>query len=211
MNTSPSVRITLLPVDQELAGWFADDVGAETRGGNLVAEFMDEQFRIESFPSKEDMPELLDTDMVLGLIRFVDVLSLQHMEELLRSAPQGLGLSAILVYRNENEQDFKMSCPYCGQKLWVRDADKDKRGRCPHCRKGFTLPEQEKHVSSVLRLKDRVPVFRVIRNDPASLGAPLRKVLEGKGKSGPLENLDTEGAFMNNQTMNAHVEDPEEG
>jgi transposase-like protein len=71
---------------------------------------------------------------------------LQQISELLEKATDGYSVpTQMLIYRNDNEVDFKMSCPYCGQKLWVRDADQDKRGRCPHCGKGFTLPAEEEN------------------------------------------------------------------
>ena len=45
----------------------------------------------------------------------------------------------VLIARADGEGDFKMSCPSCAQKLWVRDSDVDKRGRCPSCKKAFTV------------------------------------------------------------------------
>lgn len=75
---------------------------------------------------------------------------------------------AVLLFREEGEIDFKMSCPACGQKLWVRDTDEDRRGRCPNCKKAFRLPSQAQHVKAELSLPDAVPVTRVVRGNASS-------------------------------------------
>lgn len=200
----------LVASEPELVSWLLNDIGADSTDEPATATFSDSEIRFASSTEAGVASPDLPADTLVGLVRFVDVLSLQNMAELLQAAPGAQTTPlALLVYRNENEADFKMSCPYCGQKLWVRDADVDKRGRCPHCRKGFTLPRQEDQVRTSLKLPSDVPVLRVVRNETGSLSGPFRQILSLKGAS-VLDNLgmNTQAA---NQTMNVDVEETDEG
>jgi hypothetical protein len=204
-DSNSPLRITLVSPEPDLILWLFSDLGLDAGDDPVTTQFSGRDIEMTAFDTEAEPPST-SPQILLGLIRFVDVLSLQKMEELIHAIPHADSLpTTILIYRNENEQDFKMSCPYCGQKLWVRDADLDKRGRCPHCRKGFTLPEQEAHVRSVLRLQDAVPVHRVERGDSGSLAAPLRSLVNLKQAS-VLDKLDAPSNFKSNQTMNVDIE-----
>ena len=203
---STQKTLSVATPDADLLEWLLDDIGADRSSASPVARFSDHELVFE-LPTESGEPGGLDkADVLVGLVRFVDLLTLQQMEELLRPAStRGPLAVAILIYRNEGEEDFKMSCPYCGQKLWVRDVDVDKRGRCPHCRKGFTLPKQEEHVRAILKLPASVPVHRVQRNDAGSISSPLRRIRSLKKES----VLDHLGIHFqaSNQTMNVDVEE----
>ena len=138
----------------------------------------------------------------------MDVASLQTTLELLESGSD-LYPALVLLYRNDNEADFKMSCPYCGQKLWVRDADQDKRGRCPHCLKGFTLPAQEELVASTLGLSASTPVRRIVRGDVDALTSHLRLVLHSNNAAFTLKILGLDD-LNKNKTMKVDLDHPEE-
>ncbi|MGA0334600.1 MAG: hypothetical protein ACO3N7_06325 [Kiritimatiellia bacterium] len=188
-----------------MEGWLYEDVGCEPGDFSRTCSFANRKLSFE--PVVEDLNETSKFDVLVGLIRFVDVLSLQKLDELLTEIGAGRTTPCIiLIYRNENESDFKMSCPYCGQKLWVRDADQDKRGRCPHCKKGFTLPDQEEHLKSVLRLPVSVKVSKIIRQDPGSFAAPLRAMIESSSVESSLQNLDLEEqSILSSKTMKVNV------
>ncbi len=178
------LHVLLLSDDQGLAEWFLNDMGAlpgedgrhaVTVGGRPLA-----------LTQRSGMPAdigdlqdcLLAADVILGLARFVDVVTLERLDAIVQRIPlewdKPLGF---FIYRDEHETDFKMSCPFCGQKLWVRDADVDKRGRCPNCKKGFTLPRQEDHLASRLQLRDAIQVRRIFRGNPASISGPLQNLI----------------------------------
>ncbi len=113
------------------------------------------------------------TSMVAGcravalVARFVDVASLDEIKALYRRLPDPAQTPlSVFLLREEGEQDFKMSCPACGQKLWVRDVDVGKGGRCPSCKKGFGLPSQAAHVRAQLALPESVPCETVVRGRP---------------------------------------------
>lgn len=109
-------------------------------------------------------------DAMVMLTRFLDVISLDKIKAIYRRLPSDKAVPlSVLVYREKDESDFKMSCPACGQKLWVRDSDVGKRGRCPNCKKPFKLPAQSNLIRAQLMIPDTVGVSVVVRGDQDSL------------------------------------------
>ncbi|MDA3872681.1 MAG: hypothetical protein PF795_01820 [Kiritimatiellae bacterium] len=207
ISSRTSVRVQLLSADPKLTEWLCEDIGCELDGDKQVTSFSGQKLSFDGGAKDGTNPDYSSCDVAVGIVRFVDVVSLQQISELLEKATDGYSVpTQMLIYRNDNEVDFKMSCPYCGQKLWVRDADQDKRGRCPHCGKGFTLPAEEEHVRSVLRLSASIPIHRVTRQDPGSLAAPLRSILELVSAENTLRHLDAEN-HSKNATMKVKVEE----
>lgn len=205
-TSSDCLQLLLTSPDADLCAWLFEDLGVESTNELAQTSFSGKDLLFNSHTDPSSPYVDSEVDVIVGLVRFVDLLSLQKMDELIKSVPEYKTKPiAMLVYRNDNEQDFKMSCPYCGQKLWVRDADMDKRGRCPHCKKGFTLPAQDRHVREALGLSDRTPVRMVTRGDAGSLASPLRAILNLK-KSSVLDQLGLKPANAKNSTMNVDVE-----
>lgn len=208
MNNSQNISVGLLSTESEMAKWFCEDVGCEGTENGQICNFSNRQISFQLAPPAGETAERHPFDVLVGLIRFVDVLTLQKMDKLLSASGAGkFTPTLILIYRNENETDFKMSCPYCGQKLWVRDADQDKRGRCPHCSKGFTLPDQMEHVNTTLRLPSAVQVRKIVRQDPGSLAGPLRDILQLASVENSLQSLGMKKQFMINDTMKVNIVD----
>ncbi len=206
-EVSHGLRVIVISVEEQSVEWFLDDVGAmrdDHGGGSVSISGTPLQF----IPLREgDRVDAGMADLVIGLVRHVDLVSLQKLETQFKSIPSGLMLpSGFFLYRKTGEQDFKMSCPYCGQKLWVRDTDKDKRGRCPNCKKGFTLPQQEAHLAQSLSLRSTVPVRKIIQGDAASLGGPLQALLRIQEAAGsihpPMQGSNAAAA----QTMNVKID-----
>ncbi|MBU1694882.1 MAG: zinc-ribbon domain-containing protein [Verrucomicrobia bacterium] len=112
------------------------------------------------------------------LVRFLDIVSLDRIRAIYRRLPAERSAPlAILFFRQEGEMDFKISCPSCGQKLWVRDSDGGKRGRCPNCQKGFRLPSQAGFLRSQLALPDSVATLTVVNGRPASCRGALAHLI----------------------------------
>jgi len=108
-------------------------------------------------------------DIAVLQIRFMDAISLDLIKRLCKNLPVESPMPmAVFLLRELGEVDFKMSCPSCGQKLWVRDSDEGKRGRCPNCKTAFRLPAQIHHTKAELGLSDAVSVTHIIRGDPVS-------------------------------------------
>lgn len=132
-------------------------------------------------------------DGLIMIIRFLDVISLDKIKAVYRRLPNDKGIPLVLaVIREDGESDFKMSCPVCGQKLWVRDSDASKRGRCPNCKKAFILPDQVAHIRAQLALADSVEVVRVTSGKKDSVQDAVKRLLQyvGDGLIPAPENLD---------------------
>lgn len=138
---------------------------------------------VELFRITEDLHEGLElilnkADACLLLIRFLDQLSMNRIKETFRL----IGAEAFLpktfaIFREPKEVEFKISCTYCGQKLWVRDRDAGRRGNCPKCRKTFFIPTQKAFVTSFLMLNETVPVI-TITNGEASCQNAITSLVE---------------------------------
>jgi transposase-like protein len=191
----------------ELFEWFIEDSLAEKDDkGKHSLKIGETVLNLHHGLSLSPGLELTDIDGCFCLIRFVDQMEMQNIRNHLKNLLQkGSFPIHFLIYRNANEQDFKMSCPFCGQKLWVRDADLDKRGRCPNCKKGFTLPKQEDQVIQLLGLKQDAPVYRVTHEDGSSLMAALRHFLKRKSERDTLLSAD-EVFRENTETMVVNLE-----
>jgi predicted RNA-binding Zn-ribbon protein involved in translation (DUF1610 family) len=202
-----TLRLLVVSPDKDLSQWLISDLGAlEEKDGTHTVEFSGTRFEmvLECDPTKLSSPS---ADILLGLIRFVDGVSLHLLGELFKVATAEKSCpAAVLVYRKELEGDFKMSCPFCGQKLWVRDADQDKRGRCPNCHKGFTLPGQEDHVAKALHLPPGISVRKAVQGDTSTLGAHLKQLLRVRADEINLRMAGDKTGLSSRQTMNVNLE-----
>jgi hypothetical protein len=114
------------------------------------------------------------------LVRFMDVISMDKVKAIYRSIPADREAPMVVVlFREEGESDFKMSCAACGQKLWVRDQDVGKRGRCPNCKRAFRLPAQDEHLKAQLLIPDAISVLMVDRGSAETCREAVKKLAEG--------------------------------
>jgi len=202
-----TLNLLVVSPEQELHHWLNSDLGTlEEKDGTRAVEFSGIRLELASASEPAHLSGC-QADILLGLIRFVDGVSLNTLGEMLKAASSVKPCpTAVLVYRKEQEADFKMSCPYCGQKIWVRDADQDKRGRCPNCHKGFTLPCQEDHVAKVLQLTPAIQVRKVVQGDASSLGAQLKQLLRARADDINLHMAGEMAARSSGETMNVSLE-----
>ncbi len=117
-------------------------------------------------------------DAFVLLCHFLDQASLQGVRQLyhrlkaIRDVPLGL-----FILRNPDEKQFKISCPQCGQKLWVSEEEIGMRGRCVNCRHGWTIEAPAESIRHGLRLPDSVPVLNVTRGNAAGCRGALANLL----------------------------------
>ena len=211
-STTASIKILILCIHPELGETFVQSVCSGTAGtsGDTVVE--NRQVHLDVLAGD---PRLVPTwdetirkaDAVALLVRFLDVMSLDKIRAIYRRLPSERSAPmAVILFREEGEIDFKMSCPACGQKLWVRDTDVGKRGRCPNCKKAFKLPSQAGHLKSQLMLPDAVPALTVVRGKPASCRGALASLLAYlAGTIVPGEKMDQE--TLKKTTVRVQVQD----
>lgn len=110
-----------------------------------------------------------EADAVIIVSGNVDAGSIDALRALHRRLPGDRSLpQAHALHREPGRKEFKISCPTCGQKLWVGDAHEGRPGRCPGCKQTFLIPSQPRHLSASLQLEDDVPVRLHWRGDAAS-------------------------------------------
>jgi hypothetical protein len=110
------------------------------------------------------------------------------------------------MLRDKGEVDFKISCPSCGQKLWLRDTDIAKRGRCPNCTKPFVILSQGDHLKSQLILPDKVEAFKVTRSNPESFQAALIKLFGGMPAGIKPADLSVNDEALSNATVRIQIQ-----
>ncbi len=175
------VRIALITVDVAAGERFL--VAACGRG---ACEFRadNEAIRISLLTYRADAEtqlgeSLADCDAAALLVGHIDAVSLDHLRAAYRLLPSEYTLPAcILILREPGRMEFKMSCPTCGQKLWVRDEDMGRNGRCPHCRKSFVLPSQTAHLKGVLMTPEVVPLVTVTDGNEHNCRGPIAALAE---------------------------------
>lgn len=178
-----AVKVLILSIFQEMGETFVRDVCEEVSEGGGETAIEGAKARLDVLagdprlnPSWDD--RIKETDALVLLVRFMDVISIDKIKAIYRRLPsEKLVPVSVFLFREEGEIDFKMSCPACGQKLWVRDTDVNKRGRCPNCKKAFKLPSQAGHLKSQLMLPDAVSVLSVTRGNASSCRGAVASLL----------------------------------
>jgi len=162
----------------ESLGLSPNGVGDVTMGEKKV--------QVELFRLTENFTENLDAilnkaDAALLLIRFLDQLSMTRIKQVYQLANTSNFLpKSIVIMRDPKEAEFKISCTYCGQKLWVRDRDTGRRGNCPQCRKTFFIPTQKSFITSFLMLTEAVPIQTATKGEAScrnSLAALVERIV----------------------------------
>ena len=172
-EASQPIPILVVSGEVEAGEAVKADLAVTTNGTNDIP-FQERSLRVGmklgTPEPREEWKQAMEQASALALlVRHVDVLSLDRIREIYTLMFEELGKPfSVMILRNEGESDFKMSCPHCGQKIWVRDSDVNKRGRCPNCKKGFNLPSQIRHLRTNLQLSEDVPVMMVVKGNAAS-------------------------------------------
>ncbi len=147
-------------------------------------------------------------DAVALVVRFLDVLSLDKIKAIYRALPDEIRAPfAVFFLRDQGEVDFKISCPSCGQKLWLRDTDVNKRGRCPNCKKPFVIMSQQDHLKTQLMLPESVMLLQVVRNDRQTFQGGMEKLLEALSFGIKPQDLGGHVEALKNATMRIQIQD----
>lgn len=208
-------KVLVLCIHSEIGETFLQSVceGASGTSGDTVIE--NQRVHIEVLAGDPRLTPDWDEkvrrgDAVILLVRFLDVISLDKIRAIYRRLPsERTAPMAVVLFREEGEIDFKMSCPACGQKLWVRDTDVGKRGRCPNCKKAFKLPSQAGHLKAQLMLPDAVPTVTVVRGKPASCRVAIASLLAYLKGAIVTEAVKIDQETLKKTTVRVQVQDTE--
>jgi hypothetical protein len=179
-----SIHALVLTIHEDMGGNFVQTVCPDAAGtaGHAIIDGQRYSLSVLADDPRQSSTwsqRVVKSDTLVLQVRFMDALSMDRLKaicsHLPRNPPKPMG---VFLLREEGEIDFKMSCLSCGQKLWVRDTDEGKRGRCPNCKKGFRLPSQVHHAKEQLELAENVPVARITRGNPTSCRNALSNLKE---------------------------------
>lgn len=181
MNDKKTLNVLLVAVYRDLAedfiGKVASENGNEVTIGSHLVKF--DTFAGDPGEGASLEERAAKADIIIVLVRFLDVLSLDKIKNIYFHLSQANQAAKSVFYlREKGELDFKISCPSCGQKLWLRDTDVGKRGRCPNCSKPFVILSQADHLKTQLLLPESLPCFKVIRQDADSFRSAVGKLIE---------------------------------
>ncbi len=168
MQEQKTIHILILSIYRELAEAFIEPLAQEQKNELVIGNYQIIFDIVAGDPAQDPAFEeyIGKANAIAIVVRFLDVLSLDKIATLYRHLPNEINMPiALFLLRDQNEVDFKISCPSCGQKLWLRDADIGKRGRCPNCKKPFIILSQADHLKSQLMLPENVPIIKLTRNE----------------------------------------------
>lgn len=168
------MKVLVLSIHADMGATFIQTICADVEGmtGHTLVDGQPMHFEVlAGVPHDHSnwQQQIDEAEVLVLLVRFLDAMSLEKLK-VIRAGLSDISSKpmAVFLFREEGEIDFKMSCPACGQKLWVRDTDENKKGRCPNCKEAFRLPSQAAQVKSTLTLPDSVPITRVMRGSMSS-------------------------------------------
>lgn len=209
MNATKKINTLILSIYRELAEEFLSSFGAEPKTEVAIHDVLVNFEIVAGDPGQDPTfkEHLAKTDAIAIVVRFLDVLSLEKIKNIYRSLPDPLTIPvAIFMLRDKGEADFKISCPSCGQKLWLRDTDVAKRGRCPNCTKPFVILSQGDHLKSQLMLPDKVEAFKVMCNNPESFQTALIKLFGGAPAGIKPADLSVSDEALKNATVRIQIQ-----
>lgn len=207
-TASGKANILVLSIYRDLAEAFVETLGGEGATEADVAG-MAVRFNIVAgdpiqYPSWDE--QVSSADYILMIVRFLDVHSLEKIKGIYRYLPNELTVPlGVFLLRDKGEIDFKISCPACGQKLWLRDTDVGKRGRCPNCKKPFIIQSQLDYLKSQLMLPEEVIIKYAMRDDADSCKTSLQTLLESSPHGIKPVQADTKMDAAKNVTMRIQI------
>ncbi len=173
------VAIGLLAVDAA-AGQRMVEATCGANAREFTADGLAIELRLIAYRADEESAlsrAISGCDAAALLVTHIDAVSIEAVKAAYRLLPlEGPFPSSILILREPGRMEFKMSCPACGQKLWVRDEDKGRNGRCPHCKKTFVLPAQTALLKSILMTPDSIPLVTVTDGHVGKCQGPIAEL-----------------------------------
>ena len=191
--------VRVLTIDAPAGTAFLGTVCGMGGSGDVELEGIPVRLELSVFDpsrSSQSVEVLNRADAAALLVHHMDAPALELLKNAYRILPSDHKLPvSLLVVREAGRMEFKMACPTCSQKLWVRDEDQGRIGRCPHCKKTFVLPAQTLLIKQNLMLPASLPVVTVTVGNPGACRGPLATLAErarlrqqaGKSSTAPVQ------------------------
>lgn len=175
-----TINVVVASVEEAVMEKALQDLGGALTGSTAtqVIPLQGITIRVQPVLSPEENKERWDTrrgtaSAVALLVRHGDYFTMEAHRKILKTIGESPVPVAVVVYRETDASDFKISCPECGQKLWVSDNDADKRGRCPNCQKPFTISDPARHVRVELGLPKDTTIVLTQEGNPIAIQAAI--------------------------------------
>lgn len=177
-----TLQVALVAPDITLAEHFAailcGNESREYRNDKVAIHFVLLVFSSEEKDATEKV--LAQVGAAVLLANHLDAKSLGRLCAAAQLLAENFALPATAVLlRESGKKEYKLSCPDCGQKLWVSDNDAGRNGRCPHCKRIFALPAQMDHLKKNLENVSKIPVVAAYESLPDTCRTPLLSLVAG--------------------------------
>lgn len=177
LNQVPTpLQVALIAPDLALAEQFATILcgngSRDYRADRVAIHFILLPFSSEEREAVEKT--LAQVGAAVLLANHLDTKSLGRLRAAAQLLAEKFALPATAVLLRENgKKEYKLSCPDCGQKLWVNDGDTGRNGRCPHCKRIFALPAQLDHFKKSMENISKLPIVAAYESLPDTCRNPL--------------------------------------
>lgn len=133
-------------------------------------------------PVEATVENLKQADFIVLLLRFVDEETLDIARAVLRLLPPSVQSQIhFAIARQADENEFKMSCPKCEQKLLIKDSLAFRRTQCPRCKHPFTIPGQTDLIRQEFLIPPTHKISKAQLGDAASCRAVVANAYRQAG------------------------------
>ncbi len=128
----------------------------------------------------------LASDGVVLLVEHLDVISTERLRRTMKAIAERVRVPLrVSIFRRSEQQDYKISCLQCGQKLLINDESVGRRGTCPRCQNVAVLPSQRDFAQAVLGIEEGSELLCVVKGRQDSALEVLSHLLSGEGAVAP--------------------------
>ena len=123
------------------------------------------------------------SDGVVLLVEHLDVISMERLRRTMQAIAERVGVPLqVSIFRKSEQQDYKISCLKCGQKLLINDSAVGRRGTCPRCQNVAVLPSQREFAQAALGIEEGSGLLCAVKGHQDSALAVLSQLLSGEGR-----------------------------
>jgi len=163
-----SVKISVLGLEEEKCKLFIkESCSMPVPAGSGFRQIDDTEIQLTCRSHTDMEAALKDADCAVVLVHHLDLISVESLRKIhehLASKADIPCFWALLRLKDENQ--FKISCIECGQKMWIPDDRKGAKARCPKCKKSFSVFSREEYLQLVLGIDDPSRTIAVDESKP---------------------------------------------